>query len=581
MPTIPEQPVDARNLASFGTADTPAAAIRYDVPLPGAYSFCRVQPLRVPSDYFSEAARTAGRSLRDVGVVADAGGTTTLDRARLREWLEQFVPPRSALLRTGPAAPRPEPPAPAPVSRLLGTVSPAATAFLDDLADRAAERSAAGGRLVLELPVRGLGAAIRTVPVDTAIDQPATPTLAIIETYQLSSFLADYGLGRTLQTYSLLPGEATTISIETWRSSSSTAEQSSSVFDSADSHAEERFTDEVERVAESRDTESGTWASSLAGSGGGGFSFFGLVNASAKLDTYDAATSQYARDDFSRAVSRATSEHASQVNNARQQTVQAKRVDKVEKGDSSTTVRQITNTNLRRVLNFVFRELNQTYQTVTSLIDIRLAFYNGREGSAEIVPLSGLRDLLESVVVPERRDEVARKLLSAVVQHEDVTGTPHVVLQRGIRTKGAFTWTDASLDDDGTLRVDESPLDPQCAWRVKPGPIGQQGEDRSVPGVVTDRQDIVLRTDNVVVEALLGQADALDPYATAVQALDLRSREADVALRQAETARITAALDLVGAQALDARVAAWEKVLGDKPEISVVPVASVQDGAPR
>jgi hypothetical protein len=83
-----------------------------------------------------------------------------------------------------------------------------------------------------------------------------------------------------------------------------------------------------------------------------------------------------------------------------------------------------------------------------------------------------------------------------------------------------------------------------------------------------------------VVEALLGQADALDPYASKLQTLDLASREADITHRLAETTRLEKALALIDGQAADKRVEAWNTVLGEKPEIQVIPVAAANGGSP-
>ena len=47
------------------------------------------------------------------------------------------------------------------------------------------------------------------------------PQLVIVETYRMSSFLGQYGAGRTLKTFSLLPGEKTTISVNTFRKTES------------------------------------------------------------------------------------------------------------------------------------------------------------------------------------------------------------------------------------------------------------------------------------------------------------------------------------------------------------------------
>lgn len=79
-----------------------------------------------------------------------------------------------------------------------------------------------------------------------------------------------------------------------------------------------------------------------------------------------------------------------------------------------------------------------------------------------------------------------------------------------------------------------------------------------------------------MVEALLGEVDALDPYASALQELDLKSREADTAWRRADTRRTTDALSLVqGAKSNDDKIEAWTKVFPEVPDIQVVPVAAV------
>jgi hypothetical protein len=46
-----------------------------------------------------------------------------------------------------------------------------------------------------------------------------------------------------------------------------------------------------------------------------------------------------------------------------------------------------------------------------------------------------------------------------------------------------------------------------------------------------------MRTEGVIVEALLGQGDALDGYATRLQELEVGRREADVAYERAKAAR--------------------------------------------
>jgi len=222
----------------------------------------------------------------------------------------------------------------------------------------------------------------------------------------------------------------------------------------------------------------------------------------------------------------------------------------------------------------VFRELNQTYETYVVLRDIKVAFYNGRPGSVDIVPLPDLAPFLRRHVAPANQDQVARMVLAMCAQRLDANGDLVTMLQMGERPDGIkYDWQDAELRADGMLVFGGDPLASDVRWRIKTQPLSKDARD--VPGVVMNRSSVVLRTDNVVVEALLGQADALDPYGTALQTLDLKERDSVTRARDVQTRRSSEALALVAAQASDKRVETWGKLFVDEPEIQVVPVASV------
>jgi hypothetical protein len=54
-------PTVATQLAQFGDAANEAASIKYNVPLPGAYSIQRVVPLELPQDLFNATSMKWGR----------------------------------------------------------------------------------------------------------------------------------------------------------------------------------------------------------------------------------------------------------------------------------------------------------------------------------------------------------------------------------------------------------------------------------------------------------------------------------------------------------------------------------------
>lgn len=593
-------PIVAEQLTKFGPGEGgKAAQINYNVPLPGAHEWDRVVPLELPPEWFSDAARRVGTSLLDLGVVqGDQGRLTGINRERLAQFYRRALPAaaRPALRLVAEVGGEVEP--------LLGQVAQAVgreeavdirAALLDrrhvlaepdDLVrqgvrtdsylERLADREAALPLLeraptLISLPARGLGASIRPVTVDPVAH--VVPRLALVETWELRSFLGDFGLGRTVQTFSLLPGEKTTITVESWRSDTATREDASSIFDSSDTAAQTRFTSALSNETGAAFQDQGGWAASVSTSVSAGMNF-GLVHGSASVQAGFAANHQEASQRWSGSVSQSASDHAAQVNNSRRQSVEQSSSGTTASGSATTTVRELSNTNLRRVLNFVFRELNQTYETYVVLRDIKVAFYNGNPGSAETVALADLGRLLNRFVRPEHQQEVARFVLGLAAQRLDANGDLVTTLEVGANPEGAvYHWRPAALDADGTLRFEGDPLEDGVRWRFRRGQLSE--DPREVAGVITDRSSVVLRTDNLVVEALLGQADALDPYASALQALDLLNRQSEMEARDTETRRTAEALALVSEQDSDDRIDAWQKIFPDQPEIEVVPVAAV------
>ncbi|MCX4767669.1 hypothetical protein OG562_43305 [Streptomyces sp. NBC_01275] len=591
-------PKAADHLAAFGPGEEGRAArLNYDVPLPGAYSWDRLVGAQVPADWFVDGARRLGRSLLELGVVTgDEGRLVSVDRAKLAQLYRRLLPPtaRPSLRLVaevgGVVEPLLDQDGPGrrqglqaegrlvdPLPRRALVAEPddvdlqriRTESFLDRLAERESAVRPEQGTAEIVLPLPGIGQSIRSVPVDPVAQ--AVPRLALVETWELRSHLGDYGLGRTLQTFSLLPGERTTITVQTWRTEAATRDDATSIFDSSDTAAQSRFTNSVSTQTGAAYQDQGGWATSVSTSASAGVNV-GLWHADFDMEAGFAANHQEASRRFSTSVSEAAFEHASQVNNSRRQSISSSSSTSTASGTATTVVRELSNTNLRRVLNFVFRELNQTYRTEVVLRDVKVAFCNGRQGSAEIVPLPELGRLLRRHIKPEHQKEAARFILALCAQRVDADGAAVATVQVGTDPQGvAYQWKPAALKPDGTLEFDGDPLASKVRWRFAP----VDGTGRESRGVVMHRDTVVLRTDNLVVEALLGQADALDPYGCALQALDLLDRQSQTRARDAETRRVTDALALVSAQKDDERVDAWQKIFPDEPEIEVVPVAAV------
>ena len=176
-----------------------------------------------------------------------------------------------------------------------------------------------------------------------------------------------------------------------------------------------------------------------------------------------------------------------------------------------------SNVNMRRTLNFVFRELNQEYKTLLHLKDIRIAFTNGRQGSYDEAPLSGLRQFLDKYVAAAQVKPTAEAILKIAATVFDSSDAPVRTIERIKMSADGTDWTKSEAKPvNGEFPV--PPSDGSWFYRFRRGPLGQGAEpDHPVAGVVMQQSAIVMRTDSVIIEALLGQADALDGYAMVAQ----------------------------------------------------------------
>jgi hypothetical protein len=359
----------------------------------------------------------------------------------------------------------------------------------------------------------------------TAAREPgkSKPTLVLVEVYGISWFPGTYGLGRTVKTFTLFPGEQTTIRTRTWRSSETSIKESSSIFDSQSTEASDRFRTAVQSETTDKQTQASKteWhvEASVEASWGWG-----------KAEVSGGASGEYhaGREQFSKQVNDTAQEHASMASNKRDTTVTSSTESVEKKEDEETVERVIRNVNLRRTLSFIFRELNQVYTTKVHLVEVRVAFTNGQPGTWREASLSGLRGLLSTVLKPGKVDGVARQILNSVGVVFDNDDKPVNVLETFTMKDNGATLEgpkDAKRDGNGNFAAPTT----DTFYRYKRGALGQDAKDPEgrpyVPGVVLKEDEVVMRTDSLVVEALLGQADALDEYAMISQKADAEAKE--------------------------------------------------------
>lgn len=328
----------------------------------------------------------------------------------------------------------------------------------------------------------------------------ARPRIMLVEKFRLSSYLGQYGAGRTVKTFSLLPGEKTTISIKTFTKTQTEYKSASSILDSVTQESADDFENSVmnensDRQAKQDSLDWHVEAEAKASWGWGSAKVSGGVKGS--------TASQ--REQFAKNVSNATNKHAAKASAKRDVQVNTSSEVKSESGEETSIVRQLENINVGRVLNFVFRQMNQEHISILHLIDVRVAFWNGWKETTHEVPLSDLDKLLKAYVkadkIPAMRKIIVDQL-STLFDYQDKLVQPPMLEERAI---GA---------NDRYLR-----------WRRTTSVYKDEtGNEIAVPGVIMNVDKIVMRTEGIIVDAILGQGNALDDYSAALQANAVRQR---------------------------------------------------------
>lgn len=364
--------------------------------------------------------------------------------------------------------------------------------------------------------------------------QEKEPRLMLVEEYRVSTYLGDYGAGKTLKTFSLLPGEQTTISIKTFRHKEGLRKASKSILESKSQSAASSFENEVAKEqwnkAEYQRSKSYTKKrnGNLSNDTGAGFNL-GVIKAdfgserSMSFSESESASTGMARTSFSKNTMNAVRESSSKASSKREVDVNTSQKTSTETEYSKTVERVIDNINKSRTLNFVFRQLNQEFITVFHLENVRVAYSDGTVDTDPSgynidglhyreVPLWKLDELLSDVLEEEYRDKVKERIKNdlqniigydretySIVEESEMDGKPYLHIDKG---------DPHELQD---LRENSN--------------NGNNNQNISVPGVILEVDRNTMRTDSVIVEALLGKGEALDSYKQAKHKADIRSEQ--------------------------------------------------------
>lgn len=344
-------------------------------------------------------------------------------------------------------------------------------------------------------------------PVLSFLQQPKSPDpgIYLVFHYKVCSYLGDYGAGKTLKTFSLLPGEKTTISVRTFKHKEEHKAKAEHVFDSfsTTSAASLQSTLQTESGWENEVQRQKTLGAEFGGGLQMGLGKIAKVGIGGGVTASSTNTSTMSN--HMSALSEAIDTHTSEANSAREVDVNTDVSSASIEETEESTMRQIQNINLSRTLNFVYRQLLQKYVTITYLDDVSIMFYNGYPESRRIVKLNEINDLLNEVltetsgspcatVISDTRQGIYRQLCNIY----DYLGVKQSFME-------CVTVTNVDCCDGSG-----DPWEQKYAHKI-PG-LSQTYDGKTVPGIILDVQERVLRTDSVVVDALLGQGEALDCY---------------------------------------------------------------------
>jgi hypothetical protein len=351
----------------------------------------------------------------------------------------------------------------------------------------------------------------------------AIPTFYLLEEYRTASYLGDYGAGQTVKTFTLLPGEKTTITVKTFKELTTTRNRSENVVDSfsqSSANELENLLEEQQKLdttnsntnvnTQSRTTTFGGGVNATLGATIGKFTFKVGAAFSGGVTNVNTNTNTVVNNRTSNVnhLSKALSKHVENSNSNRQMTVNTSTQESYKESEEVSTVRNLENINKSRVLNFVFRQLLQEYVSITYLDDVKIVFSNGYPGHFETASLQQIDEFLAKYINDANIVAVKNMILNNYLNVENHEGQPKPFLQAKEIT-----------NYDGSKRFYHSKkrgvIDTYTRNEILQK--GQCGLEIGIKGVILNVDVNILRTDSIIADALLGQGEALDCFNAQLQ----------------------------------------------------------------
>lgn len=376
----------------------------------------------------------------------------------------------------------------------------------------------------------------------------ATPAIYMVMHMRMASYLGDYGAGQTLKTFSLLPGETTTISLKTYKQDSETSSATESVLDSYSESATDELQTTIENSTQQTESfsETDTDTMSLETSVSGGVNL-GIVNLGADVGggASSVNTTEEAVENQVSTLESAVDHHVQTVDTKRQVEVNTETTTTSTSGTEQTTTRTLENINRGRVLNFVFRQLLQEYFTITYLHDVTFIFDNGFPHKRRSATISSIGNLLQKVMKNKQVAEMAEnRIYERLCNIPDYTGTQVSFIEK--------------VDVEAKNCIHPDAGGGKYSYVKKRSDLSQTYREKSVNGIILGVKHRIMRTPSVVVDAVLGQGEGLECY-------NLQLQEAANRQAHLENDKIEQAMGIIdGLDSAKEKAELYQSVFGEE-----------------
>jgi len=377
------------------------------------------------------------------------------------------------------------------------------------------------------------------------VPQNIGPTLLLLLDTRVTCYYGDVGEGQVVRTFSLMPGEKTYASINTYKKNTQQESDTSSIFDSDNTSAKESFENSLQMEAGIKGSLSAALDFHLSAETK---MRWGEGNADVKASVK--AEIQGSIQGHLQAVSNALHKHASDRSSQRNVDINTAYTETSEAGSNTSITREFMNINNSKTLNVIFTQMNQQFVIQHMLTNIRIGYFDPAPGSYRAVQLSQLDNLLDQVLVSnaDTKQNYKNTIVDAAYMAASMGIANYNInnfIQQRDKTSGVVS---AIPTLDGPSNTGYPDVSADKEYFINPAATSSfiiAGTTTAAQGVVLSTDYLTLRTDNVVADLKLGLNSGLDQYAQRLQEEAVRREQLENARISAENSRVSVGLDII------------------------------------